>query len=104
MTSQFIPFPLRDFHLEIMMLPLILNSPRGSFPPTVIKNGGPGPRPPFMHTSAWASFHFELWEGQSVSEVFARVQGVASPDGGCRGEAPRGAAPPCLRKFCIRWA
>ena len=31
---------------------------------------------PFAHAYVWASFNFEMWEGQSVSEVFAGVQGA----------------------------
>ena len=39
-----------------------------------------------MH--AWTLFHFELWEGQSVSEVFAEVQGAGSLEGVVRGKRP----------------
>ena len=37
---------------------------------------------------AWASFHFEMWEGQSVSEVFAGVQGAGPLAGVVRGKRP----------------
>ena len=37
-----------------------------------------------MH--AWTIFHFELWEGQSVSEVFAGVQGAGPLAGVLRGK------------------
>ena len=67
--------------------------------------GGAAAPPPTPHplphgtAYAWASFNFELWEGHSVSEVFAGVHGAGPPGRGCKETAP-----PCLRKFCIWWA
>ena len=70
------------------MLPPISNSPKWLFSPTVIKNGG-RLAAPLAHTYAWASFHLELWEGQSVSEVVAGVQGAGPPVVGVvRGQLP----------------
>ena len=34
------------------------------------------------------AFHFELWEGQSVSEVFVGVQGAGPLAGVVRGQCP----------------
>ena len=41
----------------------------------------------YSHAS-WASFNFELWEGQSVSEVFAGVQEAGPLAGVVRGQRP----------------
>ena len=40
------------------------------------------------YSHAWASFNFELWEGQSVSEVFAGVQEAGPLAGVVRGQRP----------------
>ena len=75
------------------MLPPSLNSPEWLISPTVIKNGI-GARlscpPPLAHaySHAWASFNFELWEGQSVSKVFAGVQEAGPLAGVVRGQRP----------------
>ena len=40
------------------------------------------------YSHAWASFNFELWEGQSVSKVFAGVKEAGPLAGVVRGQHP----------------
>ena len=88
MNSEFVPFPPEIPCFHQFEIPRVAHFPR-----LLSKMGGTS----LAHAYAWASFHFELWEGQSVREVFAGVGGLA-PGGGYEG-----AAPPCVRKFCIWW-
>ena len=60
------------------MLPSISNSPEWLISPDCHQKWGFSRArgrvsPPPAHAYAWASFHYEFWEGQSVSEVFAGV-------------------------------
>ena len=80
-NSQFVPFPP-----EIPCFQQLNSgkSPRVAHFPQLSSKMGEGPQSSrfpllfelFAHAYAWASFHFELWEGQSVSKVFAWVQGA----------------------------
>ena len=84
MNSKFVPFPPEVPCIHQFEIP-----PSGSFPPTVIKNGSRAKGAvPQCALVMWTSFHFELWEGQSVSEVFAGVQLAGSLAGVVRGQGP----------------
>ena len=71
------------------MLPLILNSRVHEWliSPDYHQKWGEQPSL-FVCAYAWVSFHFELWEEQSVSEVFAGVQGAGPLAGVVRGQCP----------------
>ena len=72
------------------MLPPILNSPEWLISPNCHQKWEDVQRrrSPIAQAYAWAPFHFELWEGQSVSEVFEGVQGAGPLEGLQGGSAP----------------
>ena len=87
MNSQFVySISTRD-----SMLPPIWSSPEWLISPDCHQKwdwGQPSCPTPFAHaySHAWASFNFELWEGQSVNELFAEVQEAGPLAGVVRGQ------------------